>query len=50
MTFQHTVASLFLTMLICAGHYVNEMLRWCSLICMLLVNHMQKFPLPSALF
>ncbi len=61
-SFQHTMASLFLyslfaTMLICAalgrlycvGRYVNEMLRLCSFICALL-NHLQKFPRPSALF
>ncbi len=32
------------------GRYVNEMLRLCSLICALLVNHPQKFPRPSAQF
>ncbi len=39
-----------LRLVYCVGQYVNEMLRLCSLICTLLVNHTQKFPLPLALF
>ncbi len=56
-SFQHTVAYLFASMLICAvlsiyyvGRCVNEMLCQCSLICVLFVNHPQKFPHPSAQF
>ncbi len=49
-----SIGCLFATTLICAalgslycvGRYVNEMLRLCSLICALSVNHPQKFPRP----
>ncbi len=39
----------------CVGHYGNEMLRLCSIMCALSVNHQKKhekkheFPLPSEL-
>ncbi len=39
-----------LPLVYCVGRYVNEVLRLCSLICALSVNHPQKCPRPSVLF
>ncbi len=49
-TLYSRLRSFSLRLLYCVGRYVNEMLRLCSLICALLLNHRQKCPFPSALF